>query len=220
MACKNVFATIWNITSIVKCHFEWESKHIFISVFKAGLLKRSTERGQVIAMFCVMFGLGLHFDVTTWKVIVSLSIKGKEHEWMRKLLKGLNMLSAIISPKRSVPFSCRPSSQLQPPTLPRMYHCEWRQPMAARHEQLKAPGPSFSLEALQQRVTPHPLLLFFFSSSSSLFPARRAPDLGVNTGSYSPCFNNDCFNSAGGVGLYFVNCVWQSGFSDLAVACL
>lgn len=221
MACKNVFATIWNITIIVKCHFEWESKHIFISVFKVGLFERSSERGHVIAMFGVMFGLFLRFDVTVWKVIVSLSKKGKEHEWMGKLLRGLNMLSAVISPKRSDPFSCRPSSQLQPPTPPRMYHCKWRQTLAARHERLKAPGPSFSLEAQQQCVTPRPSLWFFFSSSSSSpFTARRAQDLGVNTGSDHPYSLNDCFNSARGGGIYFMNCVWQSGFSDFIVACL
>lgn len=54
--------------------------YIFIRIFKAGLSKRSTERGHVIAMFGVMFGLFLRFDVTTWKVIFSLAKKGKASE--------------------------------------------------------------------------------------------------------------------------------------------
>lgn len=56
---KNVFTVWWNITNLVKCHLEWESKHILIRLFKVeGPRLRLWERvGQLIALFDVMFGI-------------------------------------------------------------------------------------------------------------------------------------------------------------------
>lgn len=71
---KNVFTVRWNITNLVKCHLEWKSKHILIRLFKVeGPRLRLWERGgQLIAVFDVMFGICLHFDVTAWKPACSL----------------------------------------------------------------------------------------------------------------------------------------------------
>lgn len=66
---KNVFTVWWNITNLVRCHLQWESKHILIRLFKVeGPRPRLCFRvGQLIALFDVMFGICLHFDVTAWK---------------------------------------------------------------------------------------------------------------------------------------------------------
>lgn len=43
-ATRNVFAVSWNITNLVKCHFEWESKHILIRIFKGRALQTEEKR--------------------------------------------------------------------------------------------------------------------------------------------------------------------------------
>ena len=59
----NVFSVSWNITNLVKCHLEWESKPILIRVLESVLFKASTpgetkkKGGQLIATFDVMFSL-------------------------------------------------------------------------------------------------------------------------------------------------------------------
>lgn len=76
----------WNITNLVKCHLEWESKHILIRLFKVeGPRLRLWERvGQLIALFDVMFGICLHFDVTAWKLaLCSTALLHHTHLWMK-----------------------------------------------------------------------------------------------------------------------------------------
>lgn len=71
---KNVFTVRWNITNLVTCYLEWESKHILIRLFKVkGPRLRLWEGGgQLIAVVDVMFGICLHFDVPAWKPACSL----------------------------------------------------------------------------------------------------------------------------------------------------